>query len=272
MDDNSDADDGFVKVGRSGRAKKSKSKSQVKVQSGGLSASDSLQDCGPSKENIMNKLKTSLDDVRCSDYFKHTMATLQEHVAAGLACTEKRDLKIICLGLGNFGVTIGARCQFAFLQLVVEALAKENICVCVDVFDPCFTTQEKLVISTAGFNILTSDVAGQHVIDGKTLFYMPHCPRALYNNVIWANWNVSSLQQIIILGNSFAAYMDADTLTNMRSLVAIFPAVIETALPNTFIAKVVFNNLALHHFSAASLDKISLDVWNMRCDAAVVDH
>jgi hypothetical protein len=35
------------------------------------------------------------------------------------------------------------------------------------------------------------------------LFFMPHCPIALYENVLEANWTSLNLNKIIILGNSF---------------------------------------------------------------------
>jgi hypothetical protein len=44
--------------------------------------------------------------------------------------------------------------------------------------------------------------------------YMPHCPRALYSNIILRHWNrpapssspSSSLSNLVIIGNSFAEY------------------------------------------------------------------
>lgn len=39
--------------------------------------------------------------------------------------------------------------------------------------------------------------------DGTTLFYMIHCGKALYNNLLWSNWSVAALSKIIIVGNSF---------------------------------------------------------------------
>ena len=33
---------------------------------------------------------------------------------------------------------------------------------------------------------------------------MPHCPKALYNNVIWANWDL--LTRVYLIGNSLSSY------------------------------------------------------------------
>ena len=36
-----------------------------------------------------------------------------------------------------------------------------------------------------------------------TIFYMPHCGTALYNNLLWRNWSVDALSKVVIIGNSF---------------------------------------------------------------------
>ena len=37
-----------------------------------------------------------------------------------------------------------------------------------------------------------------------TIFYMPHCAKALYNNLLYANWSSVHLARFVIVGNSFA--------------------------------------------------------------------
>ena len=41
-------------------------------------------------------------------------------------------------------------------------------------------------------------------MDGEpTIFYMPHCGTALYNNLLWSNWSLDALSQMLLIGNSF---------------------------------------------------------------------
>ena len=46
----------------------------------------------------------------------------------------------------------------------------------------------------------------KHTAQQATLFYMPHCGKAMYNNLLWANWNPTLLSQIAIVGNRFSSY------------------------------------------------------------------
>lgn len=39
-----------------------------------------------------------------------------------------------------------------------------------------------------------------------TLFYMPHCGIAMYNNLLWANWDPATLSDMAVIGNRFSSY------------------------------------------------------------------
>ena len=43
-------------------------------------------------------------------------------------------------------------------------------------------------------------------VTDQTLFYMPHCPLGLYNNVIASNWERKKLEKIILVGNRLDFY------------------------------------------------------------------
>ena len=39
--------------------------------------------------------------------------------------------------------------------------------------------------------------------DSVQLFYLPHCPKQLSNNLLWANWSAEKLRKLVVVGNSF---------------------------------------------------------------------
>ena len=74
------------------------------------------------------------------------------------------------------------------------------------VYDPVHKQQEKEIIKQLGYNVLTENDVKRHYIiseNTKVLFYLPHCPKALTNNILKANWCRRSLASAYILGNSF---------------------------------------------------------------------
>ena len=48
-----------------------------------------------------------------------------------------------------------------------------------------------------------------------TLFFMPHCPKGLYENVLWANWD--RLDKICIVGNSLVTYVERATASSQSA-------------------------------------------------------
>lgn len=98
------------------------------------------------------------------------------------------------------------------------------------VFDPAFSELEVAALGELGLRLLPenevraaptqpgpspwcspspapapcSPQEGKHrVRDSPTLFYMVHCGKALYNNLLWRNWAPAALSNMVIIGNSF---------------------------------------------------------------------
>ena len=62
---------------------------------------------------------------------------------------------------------------------------------------------EHNIIYASYFMFFISLQEGKRAICQPTLFYMPHCGKPLYNNLLWANWGMQ-LNQLVIIGNSFS--------------------------------------------------------------------
>lgn len=61
-----------------------------------------------------------------------------------------------------------------------------------------------------GIKVLEKNEEGKRQLAENAfgVFFMPHCCRQLYNNVVWANWGLHTLSSIVVIGNSFQAYYD----------------------------------------------------------------
>lgn len=95
---------------------------------------------------------------------------------------------------------------------------------------------------------------------GKTLFYMPHLDKSLYNNLLWKNWNARHINKLIIIGNSFKEIMDR---TPSRILSKEYKYIYhsvhlgvcnETIFHNNFEYSDVFNDISLMTFNLDHLE------------------
>ena len=178
------------------------------------------------------------------------------------SCNKEMLQEIICYGLGNFSDSHIARYQLAFLLLLVEDL-NVSIQNCW-IYDPIFTDEEKQILKTLGFNIIQDNETAKRKFSCKTLFYMPHCGKALYNNLLWANWG-TALNNAVILGNSFSRMVD-NTPKRILDKTAhyvlnIHPYVTEVELPATNTFEDIFNDTAIHTFLDLK-NKVPEKLWS----------
>uniref|UniRef100_A0AAZ3R1Q6 SRR1-like domain-containing protein n=1 Tax=Oncorhynchus tshawytscha TaxID=74940 RepID=A0AAZ3R1Q6_ONCTS len=115
-------------------------------------------------------------------------------------------LECVCYGLGSFSCCVTARYQLAMLLLILESLQiPMEWC---SVYDPVFSSGEMEVLRQLGLNVLTENEEGKRAVSRPTLFYLMHCGKALYNNLLWKNWSRDALPLLTIIGNSFAGIQD----------------------------------------------------------------
>lgn len=69
----------------------------------------------------------------------------------------------------------------------------------------CSHATEELEFALSSLaHVLLTPQEGKHSVQGQpTVFYMPHCGTALYNNLLWSNWSADALSRMVIIGNSF---------------------------------------------------------------------
>lgn len=122
-----------------------------------------------------------------------------------------KKIVILCYGLGSFDDSISSRYQLALLLIMIDYL-KENIGIQVEIkeiFDPLFNSIDKSVLEKildyqySDFNSKCIKKIDMNSNNYLSIVFMPHCPKALYNNLLFSNWNKTHLQCLLIIGNSF---------------------------------------------------------------------
>ncbi|XP_066251097.1 SRR1-like protein [Euwallacea similis] len=204
----------------------------------------------------ISELKTEL---LTTDLFQSVSALLNEAL---------RDLgkpkitQIICLGLGKISELIVARYQLALLLCLRDMLEVELLAA-----DPAFNSSDLDILKHFNINVQDKNIEGKYYVNnynGTVLFYLPHCPKQLMNNLLWSNWGLS-LSKCIIIGNSFNGIVDSTSKWKLSKsaqyISKILPYVLELAFVNNFKFFEVFNDTSIHIFPMKKLNLLTEEFW-----------
>ncbi|XP_066466079.1 SRR1-like protein [Tiliqua scincoides] len=175
-------------------------------------------------------------------------------------------LQCVCYGIGNFSSSVQSRYQLAFLLLLLKKLKiPENMC---EVFDPVFSTVETDILNSLGVTVLSENEEGKRHVHNPTLFYMIHCGKALYNNLLWSNWSMEGLSNLVVIGNSFRGIEErllAKIFQRDYGYIAkVLRATEEEALPAHPHYLDIFNDTSIHCFPGHKLVTLPLETWGVR--------
>jgi len=163
---------------------------------------------------------------------------------------------IISYGIGNFGSSRIARLQYALFLCLKQAVLPEQCAI----YDPVLSKEEIAIALNDGVSVIEVNEECRRSVTTKTLFYMPHCDRPMYDNVLWANWDPDIIDKVLILGNSFASIRERVPNMILKSETPILCKVIihglfsEDSLDvDSSIDDDIFNDCAFVWFDANSL-------------------
>lgn len=221
---------------------------------------------------IVRRIGESELEIRYSEFFRSFMSSLNQ----GLVALDDRNdslheiTSIVCYGLGNFSKCVIARYQLALLLCMKQTFKP----ISVDIFDPVFLACEKEILASLDISVLEKNEEGKRRVKSRTLFYLPHCGKALYNNLLWANWSSSCLSHVVIVGNSFTRVFDmfARSLLSTRwpYLLRAIAHIREFCINNNFRFRDVFNDLSIHVFPSTKLESLPMEYWE-DCSEPVYD-
>lgn len=164
---------------------------------------------------------------------------------------------LVCFGLGRFTENMLSFHQLAFILNVQETLKAaatpmENSFNSF-YYDPLFDNKEQNILEDFGCNVLSENSIGRYPVKNRrTLFYLPHCPTILTNNLLGSNWTPEQLDNIVIINNSFNSISFAQAqhflLSEANLIVDILPYTKEIPLDDEYFINNIFNDLSLHVF------------------------
>ncbi|XP_037339196.1 SRR1-like protein [Pungitius pungitius] len=219
-------------------------------------------------EKTVRRIRDTVSELRCEDFWQQwkvgASAALSKHLPNG--DTEGRQceqLECVCYGLGSFSSCVSARFQLAMLLLLLDAghIPLQDC----SVYDPAFSSGEKAVLGELGLTVLTENEEGKRLATKPTLFYLMHCGKALYNNLLWKNWSVRCLPLVILIGNGFNGMMDRtverEFKRDYRYITEALSLCEERPLPCPSRLIDVFSDTAVITFPSSGLDRLPQSTW-----------
>uniref|UniRef100_A0A182K1H0 SRR1 domain-containing protein n=1 Tax=Anopheles christyi TaxID=43041 RepID=A0A182K1H0_9DIPT len=231
---------------------KLRSKTQTSLQQlGDKTRADRTEFC---QKTVLTQLQQAEADLLQSEFLRECLDNI-EPILAGIE-------HIICLGLGNFLDCTIARYQLAFFRCIRY---KANLTVKGQFFDPVFTQPEVDALQALGETVLPENLEGKYSVERKTLFFLPHCPKQIVNNLLWKNWHPNRLTNVVLLCNSFSTVVNnnPDRILRINASYILRAARLfqEVPLRNIFRFGDIFNDTSLHHLPNGHTENEHID-WD----------
>ncbi|XP_039970337.1 SRR1-like protein [Bactrocera neohumeralis] len=213
-------------------------------------------------EAFLKRLEQLCTQMLGSDYFIQAMETVDESLKA-LIDNEKFS-RLVCFGIGPFSRNFQALHQLAFIICTQRHYSIDEAIY----FDPVFRESEKQILQRLNCALMSENCEAKYSVDERTLFYLPHCPNCLTNNLLWSNWRPKCLKHLVLINNSFESLSLSKTERLLRLdssyILDVLPYVKEYQLEDDYETHNVFNDLSVHVFPMASLPASENPFWAER--------
>ncbi|XP_013097549.1 SRR1-like protein [Stomoxys calcitrans] len=211
-------------------------------------------------DKFLMRLDVLRDRMEECEYFTEAMATLKESFLklqyGEVIGTKIVPNRLVCFGLGQFTRNYQALHQLAFVLCTLEFLDIDEAIF----FDPAFSKSEIEALEKLSCKVMKENCEGKFKADVYTIFYMPHCPNCLTNNLLWKNWSPELLKHVILINNSFESLscskpdrllrLDANYIMDI-----MYDGGVEMPLEDDYTVQNVFNDLSVHVFPPSHLSK-----------------
>ncbi|OWZ11933.1 Protein kinase [Phytophthora megakarya] len=243
------------------------------------------------QQRIILRVRAIADVLRESNLLKDALGAVVEHFELNAVKTRvdkesegvdvevetNNRLLLVGYGLGSFCASSNAVHQLGFLVALKAALEKETPAAekfatnqhCAEIFDPAMNKSDAEITEHFQLTVIQENEHGRRRVASNTVFFMPHCGKSLYQNVIACNWG-PAIKHLVVIGNSFSAYGDRVLASKEREellLVTLLPYLKEVPL-SCGVSKThdeftryeaAFNDLSVHTFPSELLDRARMD-------------
>ncbi|RIB15602.1 SRR1-domain-containing protein [Gigaspora rosea] len=153
-----------------------------------------------SSENVIYFIEEKMQALKKSVFFQE----LKEIIDFQLLPPNRPTLvDIVCYGIGSIEKSRTSQYQFALMLLFKNLF---QITGKIYAYDPILSQVDTEVLTHYNIESIKINEKAKRAVTNHTLFYMPHCPLGLYNNLIEANWDRVKLKDVIIVGNRLDFY------------------------------------------------------------------
>ena len=118
---------------------------------------------------------------------------------------------LISYGIGSPCISWQSRVQTAILILLRELILSPQVLV----YDPVFKETDKCVFHKLEVGVIDDNEECFRSVQGNTVFFMPHGCWAMYNNLLYSNWDISLLRKMVIIGNDLNN-LSSDTIVDKK--------------------------------------------------------
>lgn len=202
-----------------------------------------------------SQLKNCEEELETSEFLEGAEESLNR------ALKQKQVKEIICLGIGRI-----SECSIAKHQLALISVIKKRFDIlAIKFFDPVLSADEKKLLELLHFEVLTENTEGKYLALQPTLFYLPHCPKQIINNLLFTNWDPENIQNLFLVCNSFSSIVQSTPerllRPNAHYVLEINPYVSEIEFENNFRFSDIFNDFSAHSFTSEKLQNLPSTFW-----------
>ncbi|ORX98484.1 hypothetical protein K493DRAFT_406578 [Basidiobolus meristosporus CBS 931.73] len=210
-----------------------------------------------STETVVEYVEDKIDTLKHSDFY----AQLKEIIVPS-QLPEFED--IICYGVGSFEQSRTSQFQLGLILLLRELLQFKGK---LHSYDPVLTEIDLEVLQHYGIELIKTNEQAKRSVSGPTLFYMPHCGKTLYNNLLASNWSRKAVANVYLIGNRLEMYHENEPTSKLRREV---PHIVEaldlikcSPFPEEFDNNTIFNDICIHQFLAEKVNAAEDSVFEV---------